>query len=149
MLMLRTVDLYTKCELALWQPATGTTLATAVHDVARVACLAFSPDGQRLAIGTMDGDIHFGSRDGLRLDSKLEKAHPTKDGVYELKFDPSGRVLVSAGAKELKLWDVASGKALGRQTASSRNHAPKLHVSTVTSSHVLTCEPLCLFEFVF
>ena len=146
MLLLRDVDSYQNFELTLWEPTTGKVLARRVHP-SWSSAVALSPDGTRAAVGMHSGDIVFISRDGLELGAVIEKAH--SDEVFQMKYDPSGRLLVSSGAGELKVWDAITGKVIGAVPAKSKNNAPKLQVSTVTPTHVLTCEPLALFEFLF
>lgn len=58
-------------------------------------------------------------------------------------------MLVSTGKELVKLWDATTGKLLGSQPAKSKNHAPLLKVTAVTSTHVLTAQPLALFELRF
>lgn len=147
LLMIRALSIASAGELTLWNPATKKTLAIAVYPKAgRTAALA--PDGQRAAVGTSDGRILI--LDGaLNLVRTIAKAHSARDGVYSVRFDPSGAVIVSAGEKELKVWDAATGKPIATQAATSRNHVPRLEVGTVTRTHVVTSEPLLVFEFKF
>jgi hypothetical protein len=55
--------------------------------------------------------------------------------------------LVSSGERELKVWNAETGALIATVPATSRNHAPRLEVSTVTSTQILTSEPMQLFEF--
>jgi len=69
--------------------------------------VAFSPDGQALAIGHSNGAIRL-------LNVKKPKISPITTGhrapVKGLAFDPNGKWLVSASADSLRLWDMATGE---------------------------------------
>lgn len=70
--------------------------------------LAFSPDGERLAIGLGDSGIAIhGLRDGKKL-VEWESAAPR-----ELQFSPDGRLLLSRVEQNyINLWDSATGQLL-------------------------------------
>ncbi|MCX6906966.1 MAG: hypothetical protein NTY01_02865, partial [Verrucomicrobia bacterium] len=70
--------------------------------------LAFSPDGERLAIGRLGaGAIVIHSvRDGKKL-AEWETAD-----TNELQFSPDGRQLMEVTRKQLNLWDAATGRRL-------------------------------------
>jgi WD40 repeat protein len=78
-----------------------------------VYCLAFHPDGTKLASGSVDLTIRiWNAAHGTEL-SKLD-GHP--DHVYSLAFSPDGKRLASIGyGGNLFIWDVATAKAISNQ----------------------------------
>lgn len=79
-------------------------------------CLAFAPDGARLALGGDDGVIRiFDVETGL-LSLRLA-GH--EDVVRSLAFSPDGRRLVSSGQdRRVMLWDLETGRAIKNLTNS-------------------------------
>nr|BBH93656.1 hypothetical protein KTA_18550 [Thermogemmatispora argillosa] len=76
-----------------------------------VLASAFSPDGQRLAVGTASGEIRLYGSDCEHL---LQKLDGHNDGVWALAFTHDGRRLVSGSDdRTLRLWDLESGRCLG------------------------------------
>ena len=76
---------------------------------ARAVCLAFSPNGDLLAAGHVDGGIHlFDLTRGEEVPVKLRH----EEMVSCLAFSPDGKALASGGTDtNLKLWDVAACQA--------------------------------------
>ncbi|WP_084657967.1 helix-turn-helix domain-containing protein [Thermogemmatispora onikobensis] len=75
-----------------------------------VLASAFSPDGQRLAVGTASGEIRLYDGDCEHLLQQLE-GHT--DGVWALAFTHDGRRLVSGSDdRTLRLWDLETGRCL-------------------------------------
>ena len=68
--------------------------------------VAFSPDGQRLAVGLADGNIHIWDIQHRILVGVL-KGH--RQPVWELGFNPEDDSLVSISPDELRVWRVADG----------------------------------------
>jgi WD40 repeat protein len=68
-----------------------------------VRCLAFSPDGRRLATGDAEGAVKLWDvRTGLEVLSL--QAHDR--AVNGVAFSPDGRLLYTAGAdRTVKVWD--------------------------------------------
>jgi WD40 repeat protein/serine/threonine protein kinase len=71
-------------------------------------CVAFSPDGERLASGNLEGVVKvWDLRNGREIASW--RAHG--DQVYGLAFRPDGRALASASLDEtVKVWETATWK---------------------------------------
>jgi WD40 repeat protein len=94
----------------LWDAVTGKELFTLKGHTSGVQSMAFSPDGQRLALCSNDGKVRVlnavGDQEWLIL-----KGH-TK-AVKVVRFSPDGRSLASAGEDgTVCIWDAATGKEL-------------------------------------
>ncbi len=98
-------------------PATEIRTLVAKGHVEGVFCVAFSPDGKRLASGGDEGEIVLWDTTTWREVRKLDGDSGGKKGHYEdvwgLAFSPDGRRLASASHDEtVRIWDVESGKQL-------------------------------------
>jgi WD40 repeat protein len=92
----------------LWNVATGAPAAPPAVYQDAVLGIKFSPDGQRLAIGTGGGKIHV--RTVGNAQPQMTFAHG--DGVHSISFSPDGRTLASVSAEDstVRLWDLVSGQ---------------------------------------
>ena len=76
---------------------------------ARLLSIAFSPDGQWLAVGSIEGKIRLSSRDGTPLEPFDAGGGP----VEQLAFSSDSRVLVSVDSKgRLGFWSVPEARSL-------------------------------------
>jgi WD40 repeat protein len=80
------------------------------HGASAIHCLAFAPDGRRLASG---GDDHLIRIWDARTGSEQLRLVGHRDSILVVSFSPDGKTLVSAGRDyTVRLWDVASGRLL-------------------------------------
>ncbi len=124
-------------EIRLWDVATGQAIATLKGHQDIVTPMIFSPDGLTLASVSRGPLVQAG---GPRLPGEIklwdvktgrEKGTFTghKGQVLDVSFSPDGKTLASAGGDtgplsdhipgEIKLWDVATGKAIATLTGHS------------------------------
>jgi WD40 repeat protein/tRNA A-37 threonylcarbamoyl transferase component Bud32 len=99
--------------LQVWDVGTGKELWSVPVLRGGAACVAFSRDGKTLAAGCGDW------RGGVRIDlwnadtgEPLHRLTGHQDAVDIVAVRPDGKVLASAGADGVKLWDVATRKEL-------------------------------------
>ncbi len=94
----------------LWDVAAGKEI-TAFSGASRsITCVAFHPDGTRLAAGSMDGTIKVYDTAGKGKELFTLKAHEL---VWAVAFSPDGKKLATAGYDQtIKLWDADKGTLL-------------------------------------
>ena len=95
----------------LWDVATGQQVQELQHPVP-VECSSLSPDGSRGITGTLDGTV----RVFLCQTGEVERVINCFPGRIVLTtFSPDGRVMAAGSDRGIVwVWDVASGKELGR-----------------------------------
>jgi len=105
-------------EVVLIDPATGGEVGRLDGQAETVTALAFSRDGQRLAVASgaagAAGELRIYSSSNGQLIAKPEHTIAGHaDIIHSVAFAPDGKTLASTGYDRLiKLWDVASGKEL-------------------------------------
>jgi WD40 repeat protein len=78
------------------------------RDFSPFSCLAFSPDGQILAVGLGQGQVGLWYLTSDRSNSLKAKRVQTLAGnaskVVSLAFSPNGRTIASAGSDAIEFW---------------------------------------------
>ena len=93
----------------LWNLCRGDQLATLSGHEWIVTCVAFSPDGNRLATGSMDGTARIW--DVTKLEN-IATLKPTTGAVWSVAFSPDGNTLMTASTEDVRFWDVASQRTI-------------------------------------
>lgn len=78
-----------------------------------VSSLAFSPVGQRLVSGSLDGTLRLWDSATLQLIDKPVKAHGVL-GVTSIALSLDGTLLVSGGGGQIRLWNATTLQSIGR-----------------------------------
>jgi WD40 repeat protein len=90
--------------IQIWDTATHEAVAMWRSDPGYGICLAFSPDGQRLALGRIEGIVEVWDT-GMGQKVHTFKGH--SGNVRRLAFSPDGKRLVTGGADgSLRVWDM-------------------------------------------
>jgi WD40 repeat protein len=95
-------------EVKLWDPYTGRKRALVWKSPRYIWALAFAPDGQTLALASIDHTIRLWDLAGGECRATL-RGHT--GAVLTLAYSPDGKWLASGGAdKTIRLWDPGTGK---------------------------------------
>ena len=99
--------------LRLWNPKNGEEIRMLARDVPNLRCLVFSPDGKLIASNARDPS-KWGHQITLRdVESGKVVATLREDRLAAtlLTYSTDGKLLASAGARRIHIWDVAERKA--------------------------------------
>ena len=120
----RTLAISTLRSIVLWRMPEGTKLATyprGPHTAAvALSDFAATPELGLAAYGASAGQLHVVA---LRDGKELWTAPASQQVVTALAFSPDGKTLASAagfGESDIRLWDVDTGKEIGRLEGHSR-----------------------------
>ncbi len=115
--------------IRLADTTTGTPLGPPLEGhAAPLTALKFSPEGRILASASEDGDVRFWDTSEFDADRSPRRDAPLEKPVRptSLAFSRDGRVLAAANGPHVQLWDVATGRRIGKPLDSSRAHYPSL-----------------------
>jgi WD40 repeat protein len=86
----------------------------------RAACLAFSPDGKTLAVGTAAGRVYLHDPATGKRMVRIE-AHPKRTNA--LAFSPDGATLATGGDEpSVRMWEVKTGKPIREILSDNADH---------------------------
>jgi len=105
----------------VWDTESGLRTAVLEGHKYAVHALDITSDGRRIASGAGDNTIRIWDVLGRRTRT-IFKLEGRMGCVCSLKFNPSGRLLLSGDEKTVRLWDAREGKLLRRFVASDRIH---------------------------
>src|SRR5262245_17642344 len=95
--------------ILLWNAETGKEAGTLLGPGRAVTCLAFNPDGTRLAAAGLDGTIKIFDIPGKK-EVRTLTAH---DGVWAVAFSNDGKRLATGGYDwKIRIWDADTGAEL-------------------------------------
>ena len=101
---------YRGFEWYYWQPLTHLALKTLRGHLKGVLSLGYSPDGQQIVTGSLDGTAKVWEADKGKELLTL-KGH--RDLIWSVAFAPDGRrIITSSWDRTAKVWDAASGREL-------------------------------------
>jgi WD40 repeat protein len=105
--------------ILLWRTTDWRLLGALPADTSWVWCMAFSPDGSRLAAGGVGNrQVTIWDVASHRLVGRL----PHPDFVASVAFDPAGRTLATSATDfKIRLWDLASQHQIGRPLPGNEN----------------------------
>jgi WD40 repeat protein len=100
--------------LRLWNPEDGELLRILAERVDNMRALAFAPNGKLIASNARD-PLEWGQKILLRdveTGNVVAELREKRMAASHIEFSPDGRLLASAGATKIHIWDVTQRKLL-------------------------------------
>jgi WD40 repeat protein len=129
--------------LVWWWPL-PVAVFTGQQEVGKVGALAFSPDGQVLAIGRIDnGALQLWGLSGGQLEPR-KMLVPSGAPILSLGFSPDGRWLVSGHhlKRPLRVWDLGEGGGTAWSYAGRNTSVPAVAFSPDGKEIVAACSEI-------
>jgi WD40 repeat protein len=99
----------TRNELKIWD-AQGDAVSPFAKDSDRFSCVAYSPNGDRIAAGTSLQTIRVW--DAGTLQPSHEFAFEASSVASDVKFSPDGKTIAAASVNTVWAWDLETGKRI-------------------------------------
>lgn len=98
-------------KVKLWNVSAGKLMRTFSGHEGRIESLALSPNGKILATGSYDEKAKLWDVETGKL---LWTSPSHKRFVWKIVFSPDGKRFITMTEKEIRMWETASGKLLGK-----------------------------------
>jgi WD40 repeat protein len=93
------------CHVRIWDAATAQCTATLRGHSDKVYSVAFSPDGAKIASGSIDGTVRIWDASTAQCTATLQEH---SDSVYSVAFSPDGtKIATGSEDKTVRIWDAA------------------------------------------
>jgi WD40 repeat protein/tRNA A-37 threonylcarbamoyl transferase component Bud32 len=96
--------------LQFWDQRAAILLAEVPAHRTAIGSVAFSPDGSRIATGSDDGAVRLWD---AAQRSAIGRALAHRGPVRLVRFSPDGEFLLTAGSREVRIWNHRTGEPIG------------------------------------
>ena len=117
----------------MWEAASGREVRT-LYGTAKVTSIAVSPDGGRLISGDegYDDNLKLWDLKTGRILRTFRGHEPGMEAIAAISFTGDGRHFISAGNREIKRWDIATGEALWTFTNDSKDAYARFNAMVIS-----------------